>query len=696
MWMPSQIPERAAELKRLGLAIDPALLADPKSSVLASIVNLNGCSASFVSKDGLVITNHHCATSALQRNSTPAENLLEKGMLAKTRAEERSSGPASRLSVLSKMTEVTAQVRPALLKITDDLARRKELERLEKQTVADCEKGRPGVRCGFVSLYEGMRYFSIETLEIRDIRLVYAPAEGIGNFGGEIDNWRWPRHCGDVTFFRAYVGKDGLPADYSESNVPYQPPAFLKLATQPLAEGDLVMVAGYPGDTSLLAPAVEMKLVAQKIYPERLAMFADYLKLIDEVSKGDPDVEIKATPRKRGFDNYQTKHRGELEGMTKARLIDKKVAEEGALQSFIAADAARMASFGSVLGELDSAFAEHEKTRVADSALEREVLMARLLLAGYRIARMADERQKHDADRDPAYQERNWPKLKDELKSLSQSYHPKLDRAMLKLALQRDRAREPAQRTPALELIAGKDPTDAAIDAAIAKLYDKTKLGDEKVRLELFDKAKPAQLTNHPDPIVKLGAKLYPLLKQVEERRERFEGKLLLLKPRYLEALLAFKGGAVAPDANATLRIAYGTIKRAPAGEPGANIGAFTRLSEMVAKNTGKEPFNAPPSLLAAAKNAPKSRSFDKALGDVPVDFLSDLHITNGNSGSATLNARGELVGLAFDGTYESVASDWVFLPSTRSIHVDLRFVTFLLRDVEHAQALLSELGLPN
>jgi hypothetical protein len=306
---------------------------------------------------------------------------------------------------------------------------------------------------------------------------------------------------------------------------------------------------------------------------------------------------------------------------------------------------------------------------------------------------MAEERQKPDAERDPSYQERNVPKLKDELKSIVQSYHPKLDRAFLKLALQRDRARAAEHRTPALELIAGKDPTDAAIDAAIAKLYDKSKLGDEKLRLELFEKARPAALAQHADPIVRLMSKLYPHLRAVEDRRKIFDGKLLLLKPRYLEALLALKGGAVAPDANGTLRVAYGTVQKAPAGEPGANIGAFTSLASMAAKNTGKEPFNAPQRLLAAVKDGPHSRFAEKSLGDVPVDFLSDLHITNGNSGSATLNAKGELVGLAFDGTYESVASDWVFSPTTRSIHVDLRYILFLLQNVEHAQALLTELG---
>ena len=692
MWMPSQVPLKAAELKGLGLAIDPALLSDPKSSLLSSIVNLNGCSASFVSKDGLVVTNHHCATGALQKNSTPTENLLKTGMLAKTRTEERSSGPASRLSVLSKMTEVTERVRPALAKITDDKARTLELEKVQKEIVASCEQGRKGVRCGFVSLYEGLRYFSIEMLEIRDVRLVYAPAAAIGNFGGEVDNWRWPRQTGDVTFFRAYVGKDGLPADYSPDNVPYQPQSFLKLASSPLTEGDLVLVAGYPGHTSLLTPALEMKQIQSIVYPEQQAMFDAYLKMIEGVSKDDPEVAIKATGRRRGFDNYRTKHQGELEGMQRAGLLDKKLGEEQALKAFIAADPARSKEFGTVLSDLDAAFAEQAKTREADTALEREFLLPRLVFAAYRIARMADERKKPDAERDPSYQERNIPRLKDDLKSLAASYHPKLDRAFLKLALERDRARDASHRTPALAIIAGKG-TDQDIASAIAKLYDKTKLDDEKLRLELFDKATPKQLAQHADPIVRMMSKLYPELRAVDDRRKRFDGKLLLLKPRYLEALLAFKGGAVAPDANGTLRIAYGTVQKAPPGTPGSDLGAFTSVAQIVAKTTGIEPFDTPQNLLAAAKTSKNSRYVEKSLGDVPVDFLSDVPITNGNSGSATLNAKGELVGLAFDGTYESVASDWVFSKTTRSIHVDLRYVLFLLEEVDNARALLTELG---
>jgi hypothetical protein len=414
MWMPSQVPLKADELKRLGLAIDPALLADPKSSLLSAIVNLNGCSASFVSNQGLVVTNHHCAVSALQKNSTPTENLLDTGMLARTRAEERSSGPSSRLSVLSKMTEVTERVRPALLKVTDDLARRLELEKQQKQLIAGCEKDRPGVRCGFVSLYAGLRFFVIETLEIRDVRIVYAPPESVGDFGGEIDNWRWPRQSGDVAFFRAYVGKDGMPADYAESNVPYQPPAFLKLASSPLSEGDLVMVAGYPGTTSLLAPAIEMQQIQTTIYPEQLAMFDAYLALIASLSKDDAELAIKATGRRRGFDNYRTKHLGELEGMKRAGLLEKKRAEQQALAAFIAADPERQKTFGTAISDLEALYVEQEKTSEADTAMQREMLLPRLVFAAYRIARMADERQKPDAERDPSYQERNVPRLRDD------------------------------------------------------------------------------------------------------------------------------------------------------------------------------------------------------------------------------------------------------------------------------------------
>src|SRR5690606_4997556 len=195
--------------------IDPKLLADPLAAPLGAIVRLRSCSASFVSPDGLVVTNHHCVQSALQVNSTPENNLVENGFLAKTRADEKPAGPAERVFVAQAFTDVTEAVRGGLDRIEDPIARKDEAEKRIKQQVAACEKDRPGVRCNVADYFRTGMYVLIEELEIRDVRLVYVPARSVGNYGGEIDNWQWPRHTGDFAFYRAYVGKDGKPADYA-------------------------------------------------------------------------------------------------------------------------------------------------------------------------------------------------------------------------------------------------------------------------------------------------------------------------------------------------------------------------------------------------------------------------------------------------------------------------------------------------
>jgi len=689
LWLPEQVAGEAQTLKNLGLLLDPKELSDPLSGVLGAVVNIGGCSASFVSADGLIATNHHCAIAALQYNSTPAENLLRDGFLATAPSAERWTGPTGRVFVTRSLTEVTEKLRAVLASIGDDLERERALERFEKNTLAACEKDRAGVRCELKSFYGGLRYYLIEKLEIKDVRLVYAPPAGIGNYGGEIDNWRWPRHTGDFALFRAYVGKDQRPADHADANVAYKPPHHLELARKPLATGDLVIVAGYPGRTSMLAVAKEVESTVTFTYPRRLRMFDEYIAVIDRLSAADPEVKIKGTSWLRRFSNYRTKHRGELEGFERGKLLERKRTEEQSLRDFIAADPKRTAEYGTALDAIAAASAARDVSREADAALQAEILLPRVMWAATLIVRMAEERAKPDADRDPDYQERKVPDLRDELDALEKRYHPKLDQAFLTLALERVLKTPAADQTPALTLIAGKKPTSASIQKAVAKLYAGTKLMDPKRRRELFDGATSAELAQSPDPMLRLAVALRPLLRAIEERGDRFTGKLLLEEPRYMAALLAQKGGRVAPDANGTLRLSYGVV-RAPADGSGR---AFTVLDEVTKKNTGAEPFDAPAALLEAAKAKRFGPYLDQNLGDVPVDFLSDLQITNGNSGSATLDASGRLTGLAFDGTYDSVASDWIFLPTTRSIHVDVRYLLWTLDAVSKADWILRELG---
>jgi hypothetical protein len=688
LFLPEQVPSQAVTLKRLGLAIDPKLLADPLSPVLGAVVNFGGCSASFVSNEGLLVTNHHCSIGALQYNSTPQSNLLQDGFTASSRADERSIGPTGRVFVTRSLVDVSAAVREALATQKDDLARYRALETFDKESVARCEKGRPGTRCELKRFYGGLRFYLVEKLELRDVRLVYAPPAGIGNYGGEVDNWRWPRHTGDFAFFRAYTGKSGEAAEYSQNNVPYRPPHKLELATRPLREGDLAIVAGYPGRTSMLEVAREVETTVTWLYPRRLAMFDEYIAAVESVTKTDPDAAIKGVGWLRRFNNYRTKHKGELFGFEQGKLLEKKRSEEAALRAFIDATPDRRARYGAALAGIDRALDERNAKREPDTALETEILLPRLLWAATQIVRAAEERKKPDVERDPDYQERKLPDLRDELLALDKRYHPKLDQALLTLSLERVLRTAPAERSPALEIIAGKDASRESIGRAVAKLYAGTKLADAKQRLELFDRATPAGLAKSPDAMIRLAVALRPLQREVEERGDRIAGALLLQTPLYMSALLEQKG-EVPPDANGTLRISYGVVKRPTEGTGKA----FTLLREVVAKNTGKEPFDAPKPLLDAVREKRFGRGLAPELGDVPVDFLTDLQITNGNSGSATLDADGKLTGLAFDGTFESVASDWMYLPATRSIHVDLRYLVWVLSEVSRADALLKELG---
>jgi hypothetical protein len=695
MWMPEQIAPQAETLRSLGLEIDPAALSNPLSPVLGAVVSLGGCSASFVSEDGLIITNHHCSVGALQLNSTPTQNLLRDGFLAKTRADERSNGPSSRVFVTLSLRDVTGDVTEGLAEIKDDVARHHRVEEKQKALVATCERGRPALRCSVAEYFGGAQYRLIEQLEIKDVRLVFAPHDQIGDFGGEVDNWHWPRHDGDVAIFRAYVGKDGKPAPYSTDNVPYHSTHHLKLADKPLGAGALVFVAGYPGTTNRLRTAAEAEEATSFSYPHRIEWCDENIALLDQLRLKTEDIKLKATPIWRGLSNVRTKMKGIVDGLVKGGVATQKAKSEADLRKFIDADPARKAAYGEVLDKIQALVEKRKATRAHDAELGEMNRLVSLYAAAATIVRMAEERPKPDADRDPAYQERNWERLAQEQQTVQKRYDRTVDEALLKLAIQRALRLPDKERPELVAALVGKGaPTEARIDAAVAGLYEKTGLEDEKARIALLKTAKTADLKKSKDPMVKLALALRPAHKAAEDREKAFSGAMLLYRPRYVEALQKMDPHPLAPDANGTLRVTFGTVRGYRPGPDAAELRPFTVLSEVVEKNTGVYPFDAPGYLLDKVKEGKFGPYVDPELGEVPVDFLSDLDITGGNSGSATLNGRGELVGLAFDGNYESMASDWVFQPSiTRTIHVDLRYIEWLLDDVYPGHHILEEMG---
>ncbi len=700
MWMPSQmtLPLHTDVFAKMGVKLDPKTLADPLQSPLASVVFLGGCTGSFVSPQGLVVTNHHCVQGALQLNSKDGKNYVEDGFLAKTQADEPTAGPAQRVMVAQAYSDVTPQMRDGLDKIADPVARKLESEKRLKQLIAACEKDRPGIRCQVSSFFQGGLYQLIEMLEIRDVRLVYAPARSVGDYGGEIDNWEWPRHTGDWSFYRAYVGKDGKPADYSPDNVPYQPKHFLQVSTDGLKPGDFVMVAGYPGVTNRNVTARELHDDVEVFYPYLIQYYQDRYKVAEAHLGDGGETSIKATVLKQGVQNGLEKFQGILQGLQKnPDLLAQKDALDRKARDWAAQG---HEAYAKGIAKLDALVADQQKSERAD--FDRSVAFrgSSLLANALSFTRWAEERGKKDAERKPGYQDRDMPRAQAGQKQMSRQYDRTLDRANFRLALVRA-LQLPEKDRPWLATLLGVPRgakiDEAAIDRKLDAWYAAPSLEDEKTRLELLTGGTPAKLAASRDPFVQAAQRIWPIYKAEEKKTDARTGELLLVQPLYTEALKQALGGALAPDANATLRITYGTVKSLHPESTAQADWPFTVASQILAKDTGKEPFNAPQKLLEAIKARTFGPYADPALGgDLPIDFESDLDITGGNSGSPTMDDQGRLVGLAFDGNKEGLASDAVFDgTTTRTIQVDARYMIWTMDALDGADRLVQEMGIP-
>jgi hypothetical protein len=701
MWMPQQVPDLASRLRKLGFEGDPRAFADLAGHPMGAVVSLGGCSASFVSPDGLIVTNHHCVVGALQFNATPERNLLKDGFLAATRADELWNGPGSRVYVTVAVREVTKEVAGSLDPELADLPRGEAIERRQKELTSACEK--EGLRCRVASFFEGLRWYEIAQLELKDVRLVYAPPSFVGNYGGETDNWRWPRHGGDFAFLRAWVGKDGKPAAHSKDNVPFRPRHWLKVSPAGASPGGLVIVAGYPGRTARHQTLRETRETLEWAYPRQVRQASEMLAILAELSRASKETEIRVAARVRGLANSMKNRQGVLENARKGRLLQRKAATESDLGAWIEADPGRRSRYGAVLAALDEVQARKEATRERDAAYRGLHGQGSLLASARTARRLAEERGRPDADRDPEYQQRNWERIREAQQRMQKTLDLGADRALLRHALLEVAALPPGQRIAALDaavgLAAGVPPAEAGrkVDAWLDALYGGTRLADPKFRLGLLEAPTEAVLAE-TDAFLGLAARLAPLDQELRDAEKARAGALSRLGPAYMAAMLEKAGGPVAPDANSTLRLTFGTVKGV-SPEDGVEYLPQTRLAGVLAKyRPGDREFDLSPRMVEALERslaAPEGPWRDARLGDVPVDFLSDVDSTGGNSGSAVLNGRGELVGLLFDGTYETLASDLLFDPGrTRSIQVDIRYVLWVATELSGAGHLLREMAI--
>ena len=682
MWLPAQAPEIAAQMKKAGLKLDPNALADLSKAPMNAIVSLGGCSAAFLSPEGLVATNHHCIYGSIQYNSKPEQDYLSKGFLAATQADELPAAPGSRVFVIEELKDVTAQMQEGVTAATTGRQRYDRLEANQKALVQACEK-QPSRRCDVRAYYGGSTYYLQQMLEIQDVRLVYAPAGAIGSFGGEVDNWQWPRHTGDFGFYRAYVAPDGSSRPFDKANVPYKPKSWLKVSAQGRSEGDFVVLAGFPGTTERHRTAAEAKAFFSDLYPLQQRLLAEYSNQIKSVTAGDEAATIKYANALRGADNFKKKLEGQLAGAEAIGLLARKTSAEKAFRDW-AQSPARAAELKPVIDTLDTLAAEAADARMV-SARYGLLNRSQLLSAARTIYRWSQEQAKPDADREPGFQERDRRLVTERMTQIERRFDPKVDRKLFEAALNEYRALAPTSRNTAFDRQLEKTGLD--------RLYADTKLGDTQWRLSLLTKT-GADLASASDPFLRLAAAMYETdIAREAESKER-EGKLQAARSAYMSAFRRFaaeQGRAVYPDANGSLRLTYGHVKGRV--RDGASWTAFTTARGITDKYTGAEPFDSPARQLDLIRKGDFGRYVHPGLKTLPVNYLSTLDITNGNSGSSTLNAKGEFVGLAFDGTIDGIIADWWFDPSiNRTIHVDVRYMLWVMDRIDGADRLLNEM----
>ena len=686
-WQPHQLPQLKSELKRIGITMPAEKLADLSKHPMSAIVSLGGCSASFVSPDGLVVTNHHCGYGAIQRNSTPEKNYIVDGFLAKTRAEELPGGPNSLVYVTEKVENVTDRVLKGLSASMSGKERHEQVESRIKQLIAECESDK-AYRCSVPAFHRGLEYYRIRQLMIRDVRLVYAPSDKIGNFGGDIDNYEWPRQTGDYTFLRAYVGKDGRPADPSPDNVPYKSKDFLVVSAEGLKNGDPILLAGYPGRTSRYKLPSEIRFARDVDYPAKVKTITADLDVIAAATKGNAAWEVRYASVAKSLNNVLKKTQGLLDGFARKDIAAIKDVQDAEFRAWYA----KNGSGADLLGQLDT-WIEMDMNLSRNEAAYLEATNSDLLKSARTLYRLALERQKPDAQRESGYQERDLSFIKARLTRLEQSFVPEVDQARWRASLTRWSAASPVMKDDATLRPAGLHAVMPKADSLDA-FYKNTELADTAKRLAWIGKDVDAFRKSN-DPFIQLAVRLNDAATKLEDARKDIDGNLDRTIPQYMAAVIAWKksqGKPVYPDANSTLRVTYGTVSPY-APRDGLVKGPFTTVEGIVEKATDKDPFLVPAALTKAVQEKRYGVFKDPVLNTVPVNFLSSADTTGGNSGSAVMNKRGELVGLNFDSTYESITKDWYFDTAiTRAIHVDIRYMLWVMKEVDHADNLLKEM----
>ena len=677
--MPRQIGELDADaLARKGLAIAPSELWDPAGGgLLDAVVNLGGCSAGFVSADGLIATNHHCAYAAIQAASSVEHDYLKEGFLAATRDAEITAKDED-VEIVQRITDVTAEVREVVEREHDPAARARRGRAARQGARARLRGGRARATLPLRRVLLGRRVPAdrLAGAPRRPTRL--RPAIGdrqLRRRGRQLDvaaaHRRLRAACARTSAPRA------SPPSTTSANVPYRPKRFLPVASEGVEPGDFVAVLGFPGKTQRYQSSAEVARQIDQVLPARAELYGEWIDLLEAAGAHDDAVRIKVAAKLRSMQNREKNARGMLAGLAKNGTLARREREDAELVRWAATqNDPRYATTLERIGELAAA---RREGFAHDFVLEGAQRGANALAIAVDIVRRARERGKPDLERAKEYMDRDADRLWSMQQRRIRDFDRDVDRALLASWLRRVAALPDDQRF-------------ASVSEADAERLLRTRVVDPAFAERLWQ-ADWATIERERDPLIAFGRALVPELEALEQRERALQGTMLELGPRWFEMLDAVRTGPVYPDANGTLRVSFATVA-GYAPRDGLVATPQTTVAGLVAKHTGADPFDVPQAIREAAPQAGATYWADPALGDVPVAMLSDADTTGGNSGSPVIDGRGRWVGLNFDRVWENIAGDFGYDPErSRNIIVDVRYLLWLLDEVVHAQGLLDELG---
>lgn len=680
-------------LKKAGLKIEPNEIYNPNGvSLVDALVNVGGCSGSFVSEQGLIITNHHCSFSAVQLASSPENDYLKHGFVARTREQEiEAKGLTCRIT--DDYEDVSNQVLAAVAHITTPAQRLQIIQQTMKNIAAEAEKKNPEIKAEVSEMFIGKTYVLFKYKIILDVRLVYVPQQEIGEFGGETDNWAWPRHTGDFAFLRAYVGKDGKPAKYSPDNVPYQPKKTLKINPNGTTEEDFVFILGYPGRTFRHRPAQFIAHQEQFVLPYISELYDFQNTTMENRSKNNKALEIKLATRIKRNANIMKNYRGKLAGIKGIGLVAQKQAEDTELSQFIDNNPSVKQQYGSLMDNIAQLYQQINSDADRDLWLGQIYHATSLLNIAQNLNIFKDNLERQPLAQKQAYFNKTLPLLKEILEDIYESYDIDVDRTIFKRMMLDATALKPNQRITAVDRIAQRgNNSEAVIIEYINDTFGLTRLKDKDYVFNTLLKS-IASLSNYNDGLMLFEKNLSVQIAALQPEKNRREGLLNKFMGEYVSVKEQFLQKSFIPDANRTLRLTYGYV-RGYSPADATYMAPYTTIKGVLEKGATGHPDFFYPQIIKELWNKKDFGSFAQtALNDVPVCFLYNMDTTGGNSGSPIMNANGELVGVNFDRAYGATINDYAWNESySRSIGVDIRYVLWVASKIDKADFLLAEM----